>query len=70
MIAEFDIAALHCACGSTAVMCIDPGADAEMDPVFVRWVVKDAVPARAWCIDCFAAFAGEVQRAHRRRGHG
>ncbi len=72
MIAAFDISALHCACGSSAVMCIDPGADAEMDPVFVRWVRRPAVPARAWCAVCFASFSAliphEVQRKRRRIG--
>ncbi len=56
MIAGFDILTLHCACGSAAVMCIDPGADAEMDPVF-DIVLRRPVPARAWCVECFAAFS-------------
>lgn len=57
MIAAFDLSSLHCACGSTSIMCIDPGSDAETDPVFVRWVVREAVPARGWCLPCFTAFA-------------
>lgn len=72
MSAAFDIGALQCGCGSASVMCIDPGSDAEMDPVF-DIVLRRPVAARAWCIDCFAAFAGliphEAEKRHGRRGH-
>ena len=74
MIAAFDIAALHCACGSPAVMCVDPGSDAEMDPVFDAIVLRRAVAPRAWCVTCFAAFAAliphEAEKRHGRRRHG
>jgi hypothetical protein len=68
VIAAFDISALHCACGSAAVMCVDPGSDAQMDPVF-DIVLRRPVAARGWCVQCFTAFAAliphEVQRKRR-----
>lgn len=67
MIAAFDISALHCACGSADVMCVDPGSDAEMDPVF-DIVLRRPVPARAWCLDCFAAFAGLIPHEVEKKG--
>lgn len=60
MIAAFDIAALRCGCGSPAVMCVDPGSDAEMDPVFDSIVLRRSVAPRAWCSHCFASFAALI----------
>ncbi len=56
--AQFDIAALRCACESgEAVMCIDPGSDTELDEVFATIVLRRGVAARGWCAGCFAGFA-------------
>lgn len=73
MIAAFDIGAMYCACGNPVVMCVDPGADAEMDPVF-DIVLKRAVAPRGWCLECFTRFAAliphEAQKKPRRPAHG
>lgn len=68
MIAAFDILTLHCACGSSAIMCIDPGSDEEMDPVF-DIVLRRPVAARGWCLECFTAFAAQLphEAAKKRR---
>ena len=66
--AVFDISALRCGCGSGAVMCIDPGAGAEVDPVFSTIVLARGVAARAWCAECFAGFAALLPHEAPKRG--
>lgn len=64
----FALAGLRCACGSADVMCVDPGGEAELDPVLAI-VLRRGVPARGFCRECWAllpARAGE--RPARRRG--
>ncbi len=61
--------ALRCACGSAApVMCIDPGADAEMAPVFATIVLRRGVAARGWCAQCFAGFSSLLPHEAPKRG--
>jgi hypothetical protein len=67
MTAAFTLSALRCACGSSDVICVDPGSDAEMDPVF-HIVTRRPIPARGWCGPCVDAFAPLMPREGKRNG--
>ncbi len=66
----FDLGALRCACGSAAIVSIDPGRGKEMDPVFTTIMLSRGVAARGWCRECFTGFAARLpcETPKRRRG--
>lgn len=49
----FVISTLRCACGSSDIISIDPGSDAEM---VCDIVIRRPIPARGWCAACVDAF--------------
>ena len=65
----FNLRALRCDCGSTAVVCIDPGSDGERETLF-DLALRRPVPARGWCMECFAGFSALLphEAARKRRG--
>jgi hypothetical protein len=70
MITAFDIGALRCACGSAAIMCVDPGSEGEraaLQATLFDLVLRRPVAARGWCASCFAAFAGLLPHEQERR---
>lgn len=70
MIPAFTLATLRCACGSADILSIDPGRDAELDPVFHHIVLHRAIAARGWCMACVDAFAPLLPHEAGRTTHG